>query len=40
MENIIYAYTRKQAAEEGQQVDVSTKEDSAPENVVKYSIFL
>ena len=37
MENIIYAYTRKQAVEDGEQVDVST---TAAEAGIQFPVFL
>ncbi len=37
MENIIYAYTRKQAVEDGEQVDVST---TAAEAGIRFPVFL
>jgi hypothetical protein len=37
MENIIYAYTRKQAVEDGEQVDVST---TAGEAGIRFPVFL
>ena len=37
MENIIYAYTRKQAVEDGEQVDVST---AAAEAGIRFPVFL
>ena len=37
MENIIYAYTRKQAVEDGEQVDVST---IAAEAGIRFPVFL
>ena len=37
MENIIYAYTRKQAIEDGEQVDVST---TAAEAGIRFPVFL
>lgn len=37
MENIIYAYTRKQAVEDGEQVDVST---TAAEAGIHFPVFL
>ena len=37
MENIIYAYTRKQAVEDGEQVDVST---TAAEAGIRFQVFL
>ena len=37
MDNIIYAYTRKQAVEDGEQVDVST---TAAEAGIRFPVFL
>ena len=37
MENIIYAYTRKQAIEDGEQVDVS---NTAAEAGIRFPVFL
>ncbi len=37
MENIIYAYTRKQAVEDGEQVDIST---TAKEAGIRFPVFL
>lgn len=37
MENLIYAYTRKQAVEDGEQVDVST---TAAEAGIRFPVFL
>jgi hypothetical protein len=37
MQNIIYAYTRKQAVEDGEQVDVST---TAAEAGIRFPVFL
>jgi hypothetical protein len=37
MENLIYAYTRKQAVEDGEQVDVST---TATEAGIRFPVFL
>lgn len=37
MENLIYAYTRKQALEDGEQVDVST---TAAEAGIRFPVFL
>ena len=37
MENVIYAYTRKQAVEDGEQVDVST---TAAEAGIRFPVFL
>jgi hypothetical protein len=37
MENVIYAYTRKQAVEDGEQVDVST---AAAEAGIRFPVFL
>lgn len=37
MENVIYAYTRKQAVEDGEQVDVST---TAVEAGIRFPVFL
>ena len=37
MENIIYAYTRKQAVEDGEQVDVSTTDAEAG---IRFPVFL
>ncbi len=37
MENLIYAYTRKQAIEDGEQVDVST---TAAEAGIRFPVFL